>query len=166
MELNKNEKKKKDDEDDWELHPLFLSKIPKKNDIDKNAALSALITLINEEEEKEVYNYEPRRKNLRKKITERGEIIHKKDRRNMFEPYQNYKDIKSFDKKNNFNKDNLINDNTQMNLNVNNNIDQNINYIQDDNNISNPDTTNNTRKEGDETTMGELLVCLNMINLK
>ncbi|KYO00147.1 hypothetical protein PGSY75_0915900 [Plasmodium gaboni] len=166
MELNKNEKKKKDDEDDWELHPLFLSKIPKKNDIDKNAALSALITLINEEEEKEVYNYEPRRKNLRKKITERGEIIHKKDRRNMFEPYQNYKDIKSFDKKNNFNKDNLINDNTQMNLNVNNNIDQNINYIQDDNNISNPDTTNNTRKDGDETTMGELLVCLNMINLK
>ncbi|SOV22526.1 conserved Plasmodium protein, unknown function [Plasmodium sp. DRC-Itaito] len=166
MELNKNEKKKKDDEDDWELHPLFLSKIPKKNDIDKNAALSALITLINEEEEKEVYNYEPRRKNLRKKITERGEIIHKKDRRNMFEPYQNYKDIKSFDKKNNFNKDNLINDNTQINLNVNNNIDQNINYIQDDNNISNPDTTNNTRKDGDETTMGELLVCLNMINLK
>ncbi|ETW49521.1 hypothetical protein PFMALIP_02449 [Plasmodium falciparum MaliPS096_E11] len=166
MELNKYEKKKKDDEDDWELHPLFLSKIPKKNDIDKNAALSALITLINEEEEKEIYNYEPRRKNLRKKITAKGEIIHKKDRRNMYEPYQNYKDIKCFDKKNDFNKDNLINDNTQINLNVNNHIDQNINYIENNNNTSNPDTTNNTRKDGEETSMGELLVCLSMINLK
>ncbi|KNC37715.1 hypothetical protein PFLG_02853, partial [Plasmodium falciparum RAJ116] len=62
--------------------------------------------------------------------------------------------------------DNLINDNTQINLNVNNHIDQNINYIENNNNTSNPDTTNNTRKDGEETSMGELLVCLSMINLK
>ncbi|KAI4839395.1 hypothetical protein MKS88_001945 [Plasmodium brasilianum] len=141
------------DNDDWELHPLFLSKIPNKKDIDKNHALSALITLINEEEEKEVFNYEPRRKNLKKKITEKGEIIYKKDRRNFYEPYQNIKNINNFEKQ-------KFTNNVDLNKQ-----DESSNNAEEIETISNVNVSSNN-KSTEETSIGEVLVCLSMINLK
>ncbi|CRG99370.1 conserved Plasmodium protein, unknown function [Plasmodium relictum] len=140
--------------DEWELHPLFLSKIPSKNDIDKNSALSALISIINEEEEKEIFNYEPRRKNLKKRITEKGEIIHNKDRRNFYEPYQS-KVI------NNLEKQKL---NKNIDFNKYENINDRINDLEDNTTTSNKNLNKN--KNGEDTSIGELLVCLSMINLK
>ncbi|CRG96708.1 conserved Plasmodium protein, unknown function [Plasmodium gallinaceum] len=143
-------KKDNKNEDEWELHPLFLSKIPSKGDIDKNSALSALITIINEEEEKETFNYEPRRKNLKKKITEKGEVIHTKDRRNFFEPYKskeiNNLGIQKLNKNIYFNKYENVNEGV--------------------NNVENSDNASNKKKNEEETSLGELLVCLSMVNLK
>ncbi|SBS93537.1 hypothetical protein POVCU2_0082000 [Plasmodium ovale curtisi] len=150
----------KNDNDDWELHPLFLSKIPDKKDIDKNTALSALITLINEEEEKEVFNYEPRRKNLQKKITEKGEIIYKKDRRNLYQPYQNKKDF-SFGEK----------QIPPSNRNTNNNRDHDrekvlLHNVEPDNVVTSANSKDSDNQNTGETSIGEVLVCLSMLNLK
>ncbi|GAW80223.1 hypothetical protein, conserved [Plasmodium gonderi] len=157
----------KNEDDEWELHPLFLSKIPNKKDIDKNEALSALITLINEEEEKEVFSYEPRRKNLKKKITEKGNIIYKKDRRNFYEPYhQNKKDNINYFEKYTLNKNADLQKENEDDCGG-----------QDGDNIMNvaeqgeegdilSQKMNNEKQTSDETSIGEVLVCLSMINLK
>ncbi|ANQ07290.1 Uncharacterized protein PCOAH_00017580 [Plasmodium coatneyi] len=160
--MPRSEKQK--EEDDWELHPLFLSKIPNKKDIDKNPALSALITLINEEEEKEVFSYEPRRKNLKKKITEKGQIIYKKDRRNFYEPYQQSKNdrINYFGKKN---------------LGGNADVSKEEEVVEVDEEGTTLTTAeqggdqsgqnvSNSQQDTDQTSIGEVLVCLSMMNLK
>ncbi|SCN59607.1 conserved Plasmodium protein, unknown function [Plasmodium chabaudi adami] len=145
------------DKDDWEYHPLFLSKIPSKKDIDKNSALLALITLINEEEENEEFNYEPRRKNLNKKITEKGEIMYKNHRRNLCQPYQQRNNNLSYmDKRhtnNNFGnnkKDDVVNNEEKNNEN------NSSELVNDDKDKSKMETTS----------IGEVLVCLSMLDLK
>ncbi|EUD67982.1 hypothetical protein C922_01594 [Plasmodium inui San Antonio 1] len=150
------------EEDEWELHPLFLSKIPNKKDIDKNPALSALITLINEEEEKEMFSYEPRRKNLKKKITEKGQIIYKKDRRNFYEPYQKNKNdqINYFEKKNlggnaDASKEEEVVDVEGTTLTAEERAGDHSSH-----NVS------INQQPTDETSIGEVLVCLSMLNLK
>lgn len=190
--------------DDWELHPLFLSKIPTKQDIDKHAALSALISIINEEEEQESFSYEPRRKNLNKKITDTGEVIRKRDRRNMYEPYQSISNRnlglkKSFGGRLLYNRptantttttiaannnsnicnstythngtreemDQIVNNGTNVN---NENRNENENYGNSNNNNSNDNNENDSAeakaKRATETSVGELVVCMSMLNLK
>lgn len=216
--MNSETKNKKDD--DWELHPLFLSKIPTKQDIDKHAALSALISIINEEEEQESFSYEPRRKNLNKKITDSGEVIRKRDRRNMYEPYQSMANRnlglkKSFGGRmlynramtrtttatstaNNYNSCNINNYNNNYNNNHHNNNNNNIcnntythcitkeemgeivnggtsanngngNEIYGDNNNNDNNENDDTEakaKRATDTSVGELVVCMSMLNLK
>lgn len=200
--------------DDWELHPLFLSKIPTKQDIDKHAALSALISIINEEEEQESFRYEPRRKNLNKKITDTGEVIRKRDRRNMYEPYQsianrnlglkkslggrllynrpvttNTTTVKNYNNScniNNYNNSNICNStytysgtkeemgqvvNDGINAsNGNGNENENENYGVNNNNNSSDNNENEDAeaktKRATETSVGELVVCMSMLNLK
>ncbi|CAG9480504.1 conserved Plasmodium protein, unknown function [Plasmodium vivax] len=157
---------KQSEEDDWELHPLFLSKIPNKKDINKNQALSALITLINEEEEKEVFSYEPRRKNLKKKITEKGQIIYKKDRRNFYEPYQQNKNdkINYFEKKTLGGHSDVSKEEEVMDVEV----DEEgtpLTAAQQGGDHSGQNVSS-SQQATDETSIGEVLVCLSMINLK
>ncbi|GAB65733.1 hypothetical protein PCYB_072350 [Plasmodium cynomolgi strain B] len=154
------------EEDEWELHPLFLSKIPNKKDIDKNTALSALITLINEEEEKEVFSYEPRRKNLKKKITEKGQIIYKKDRRNFYEPYQQNKNdkISYFEKKNLGGNAGVSKEEEVVDVEV----DEEGTTLTTAEQRGDHSSQNvsSGQQATDETSIGEVLVCLSMINLK
>ncbi|CAA9987430.1 conserved Plasmodium protein, unknown function [Plasmodium knowlesi strain H] len=154
------------EEEEWELHPLFLSKIPNKKDIDKNPALSALITLINEEEEKEVFSYEPRRKNLKKKITEKGQIIYKKDRRNLYEPYQQNKNdkINYFEKKNFGGNADISKEEEVLDVEM----DEEgttVTTAEQGGDHSSQNVSNN-QEATDQTSIGEVLVCLSMMNLK
>ncbi|KJP88645.1 hypothetical protein AK88_01725 [Plasmodium fragile] len=162
--MPRSEKQK--EEDDWELHPLFLSKIPNKKDIDKNPALSALITLINEEEEKEVFSYEPRRKNLKKKITEKGQIIYKKDRRNLYEPYQQNKNdrMNYFDRKTLGGNAGVSKEEEVVDVEVDEEGTTLTTAEQGGDNSN--QNVNSSQQTTDETSIGEVLVCLSMMNLK
>ncbi|VWU50779.1 conserved protein, unknown function [Hepatocystis sp. ex Piliocolobus tephrosceles] len=157
----------KNNNDDWELHPLFLSKIPKKQDIDKNSALAALITLINEEEN-EVSNYQPKRKNLKKKVTDNEGIIYRRDRRDVFAPYQSKTQVHDLQNHilKNVNNNNKITANTSSN--------ETSNHFQNEKQEQeiqeqNGEYQSNVSDENDmteKTSIGEVLVCLSMMNLK